>query len=80
MINSKFKIIIFLFPIIIFCQAQTDLTDSRIQDAYTDLINSSTRAIVKSDIKGTPYFNEKFTDSKIKYFDKTFKRNFLSKI
>ena len=81
MINSKFEIIIFLFPIIIFCQAQTEmrdssLTDSRIQDAYTDLINSSTRAIVKSDIKGTPYFNEKFTDSKIKYFDKTFKEIF----
>lgn len=71
LINSIFLTITFIFPTIILSQSQTDLTDSRIQDAYTDLINSVTRAIVKTDIKGTPYFNKKFTDSKIRYFDKT---------
>ena len=68
---SKFQIITFFLPTIILSQAQTDLTDSRVQDAYTDLVNSVTRSIIKTDIKGTPYFNEKFTDSKIKYFDKS---------
>ena len=75
-INSKLIIVISLFPTLILSQAQTDLTDSRVQDAYTDLVNSVTRAIVKTDIKGSPYFNEKFIDSKIKYFDKNLEEVF----
>ena len=71
--NLKFFIITSIFPTLILSQGQTDLTDSRVQDAYTDLVNSVTRSIIKTDIKGSPYFNEKFTDSKIKYFDKNLK-------
>ena len=65
-----------VFPTLLLSQGQTDLTDSRVQDAYTDLVNSVTRAIVKTDIKGSPYFNEKFIDSKIKYFDKNLEEVF----
>ena len=63
-------IITSIFPTLVLSQSQTDLNDSRVQDAFTDLVNFVTRAIVKTDIKGSPYFNEKFIDSKIKYFDK----------
>ena len=69
----KFLIITSIFPALTLSQGETDLTDSRVQDAYTDLVNSVTRAIIKTDIKGSPYFNEKFTDSKIKYFDENLK-------
>ena len=74
--NLKFFIIISIFPSLILSQSQTDLTDSRVQDAYTDLVNSVTRAITKTNIKGSPYFNEKFIDSKIKYFDESLKNIF----
>ena len=74
--SLKYFIITSIFPTLILSQSQTDLTDSRVQDAYTDLVNSVTRAIVKTDIKGSPYFNEKFIDSKIKYFDKNLEEVF----
>jgi len=77
LLNSKYQILFFFLPLILFSQAQTDLTDSRIQDAYTDLINSSTRAVVNLDIKGSPYLNKNFIDSEIKYFDKTIKETFF---
>lgn len=52
----------------------TTFNDSRTMDAFTKLRNRVTKnALTNRDIKGSAYFNEKFTLSEVDYFGKTLK-------